>query len=94
MADKIDIKNVAKLASIKLNQEEEDRLKNDLSMIIEHFDALSKMDLQDDKISIHPLGMSLNLAEDIASKSLTHKEALSNAPESKDGQFVVPPSLD
>ena len=70
MADKIDIKNVAKLASIKLNQEEEDRLKNDLSMIIEHFDALSKMDLPDDKISIHPLGMSLNLAEDIASKSL------------------------
>ncbi|MBT5655540.1 MAG: Asp-tRNA(Asn)/Glu-tRNA(Gln) amidotransferase GatCAB subunit C, partial [Actinobacteria bacterium] len=53
-----------------------------------------KMDLPDDKISIHPLGMSLNLAEDIASKSLTHKEALSNAPESKDGQFVVPPSLD
>ena len=70
MADKIDIKNVAKLASIKLNQEEEDRLKNDLSMIIEHFDALSKMDLPDDKISIHPLGMSLNLAEDIAFKSL------------------------
>ncbi|MFL2674053.1 MAG: aspartyl/glutamyl-tRNA amidotransferase subunit C [Candidatus Actinomarina sp.] len=60
MADKIDIKNVAKLASIKLNQEEEDRLESDLSMIIEHFDALSKMDLPDDKISIHPLGMSLN----------------------------------
>ena len=34
MAEKIDIKNVAKLASIKLNQEEEDRLKNYLSMII------------------------------------------------------------
>jgi Asp-tRNA(Asn)/Glu-tRNA(Gln) amidotransferase C subunit len=52
------------------------------------------MDLPDDKISIHPLGMHLNLAEDIASKFLTHEQALSNAPESKNGQFVVPPSLD
>jgi aspartyl-tRNA(Asn)/glutamyl-tRNA(Gln) amidotransferase subunit C len=94
MAKKIDIKNVAKLAAIKLNEEEEKQLQNDLSMIIDHFAALSEMDLPDGKISIHPLGMSLNLSEDIASKSLTHEEALSNAPESKDGQFVVPPSLD
>ena len=94
MTDKIDIKNVAKLAAIKLNEDEQQQLEKDLSMIIEHFASLSEMDLPDDKISIHPLGMSLNLAEDIASKSLTHKEALSNAPESKDGQFVVPPSLD
>ena len=94
MADKIDIKNVAKLASLKLNEEEKQQLEKDLSMIINHFAALSEMDLPDDKISIHPLGMHLNLAEDIASKFLTHEQALSNAPESKDGQFVVPPSLD
>lgn len=94
MTDKIDIKNVAKLAALKLNEDEQQQLEKDLSMIIEHFAALSEMDLPDDKISIHPLGMSLNLSEDIASKSLTHEEALSNAPNSKDGQFVVPPSLD
>jgi|TARA_B110000914_G_scaffold170636_1_gene151283 aspartyl-tRNA(Asn)/glutamyl-tRNA(Gln) amidotransferase subunit C len=94
MPEKIDIKNVAKLAAIKLNEEEEKQLQNDLSMIIDHFAALSEMDLPDSKISIHPLGMPLNLSEDIASKFLTHEEALSNAPESKDGQFVVPPSLD
>lgn len=94
MADKIDIENVAKLASLKLNEEEKQHLEKDLSMIIDHFAALSEMDLPDDKISIHPLGMHLNLAEDIASKFFTHEQALSNAPESKDGQFVVPPSLD
>lgn len=94
MADKIDIKNVAKLAALKLNEDEQKQLEKDLTMIIDHFAALSEMELPDDKISIHPLGMPLNLSEDIASKSLTHEEALSNAPESKDGQFVVPPSLD
>ena len=94
MSDKIDIKNVAKLAALKLTKNEQEQLEKDLSMIIDHFAALSEMDLPDDKISIHPLGMHLNLAEDIASKFLTHEQALSNAPESKDGQFVVPPSLD
>ena len=94
MSDKIDIKNVAKLAALKLTKNEQEQLEKDLSMIIDHFAALSEMDLPNDKISIHPLGMSLNLSEDIASKSLTHDEALSNAPDSKDGQYVVPPSLD
>ncbi len=46
------------------------------------------------KFTIHPLGMSLNLAEDETFKFLTHDEALSNAPEALDGQFVVPPALD
>ena len=52
------------------------------------------MELPDEKITIHPLGMSLNLAEDEAFKFFTHDEALSNAPEAIDGQFVVPPALD
>ena len=37
MADKIDIENVAKLASLKLNEEEKQQLEKDLSMIIDHF---------------------------------------------------------
>ena len=55
MTDKIDIKNVAKLAALKLNEDEQQQLEKDLSMIIDHFAALSEMDLPDDKISIHPL---------------------------------------
>ena len=94
MTDKINIRNVAKLAAIKLTNEEEQKLEKDLSMIIDHFAALSDMELPDGNISIHPLGLPLNLAEDTAFKFLSHEEALSNAPESKDGQFVVPPSLD
>ena len=32
--------------------------------------------------------------EDEVVESLTHDEAISNAPESKDGKFVVPPSME
>ncbi len=50
MTDKINIKNVAKLAALKLTSEEEEKLEKDLSMIIDHFAALSEMELPDEKI--------------------------------------------
>ena len=56
-----DIKNIAKLASINLSEDEQ-----------------KELELQEDKLV----------------ESLTHEEALSNAPESKDGKFVVPPSME
>ena len=49
---------------------------------------------EDEEINIHPLGEKLNLREDVSSEFLTHDEAMSNSPETEDGHFVVPPSLD
>ena len=46
------------------------------------------------KIFIHPLEKELELQDDEVVESLTHDEAISNAPESKDGKFVVPPSME
>ena len=36
MSDEFNIKNIAKLASINLSEEEQDSLSNDLSIILEH----------------------------------------------------------
>jgi|TARA_B100001113_G_scaffold245731_1_gene202194 aspartyl-tRNA(Asn)/glutamyl-tRNA(Gln) amidotransferase subunit C len=94
MKKDIDIKSVAKLAAINLSEHEEKKLEKDLNIILEHVEALSKMDIDDEEISIHPLGEILNLREDISSEFLTHDEAMSNSPETEDGHFVVPPSLD
>jgi aspartyl-tRNA(Asn)/glutamyl-tRNA(Gln) amidotransferase subunit C len=91
-----DIKNIAKLASIKLSTDEEEKLTSDLSIIIEHVQALSSLELDTniEDVFIHPLEKELKLVEDIENDSLTHDEALSNAPESKNGRFVVPPSME
>ena len=94
MKKDIDIKSVAKLAAINLSEHEEKKLEKDLNIILEHVEALSKMNIDDEEISIHPLGEILNLREDISSEFLTHDEAMSNSPETEDGHFVVPPSLD
>ena len=91
-----DIQNIAKLASINLSEDEQKELDNDLSIILEHVKALSdlKLDTEQKEIFIHPLEKELELQEDKLVESLTHEEALSNAPESKDGKFVVPPSME
>ncbi|MBL6628603.1 MAG: Asp-tRNA(Asn)/Glu-tRNA(Gln) amidotransferase subunit GatC [Candidatus Actinomarina sp.] len=96
MSNEFNIKNIAKLASINLSEEEQDSLSNDLSIILEHVNALSdlKLNSQQKEIFIHPLEKELELQEDEVVEFLTHDEAISNAPESKGGKFVVPPSME
>ena len=91
-----DIQNIAKLASINLSEDEQEKLANDLTIILEHVKALSDLELntEQNEIYIHPLEKELELQKDELVESLTHEEALSNAPESKDGKFVVPPSME
>ena len=91
-----DIQNIAKLASINLSEDEQEKLANDLSIILDHVKALSDLELntKQNEIYIHPLEKELELQDDELVESLTHEEALSNAPESKDGKFVVPPSME
>ena len=96
MSDEFKIKNIAKLASINLSEEEQDSLSNDLSIILDHVNALSdlKLNSQQKEIFIHPLEKELELQKDEVVEFLTHDEAISNAPKSIDGKFVVPPSME
>ena len=96
MSNDFNIKNIAKLASINLSEAEQESLSNDLNIILEHVNALSNLKLNSDQqeIYIHPLEKELVLQEDEVVESLTHDEAISNAPKSEDGKFVVPPSME
>ena len=95
MSDDFNIQNIAKLASINLSEEEQFKLSDDLSVILEHVQALSDLSLDEvGEIFIHPLEKELLLDEDEIRVSLTHDEALQNAPEKNEGKFVVPPSLE
>ena len=96
MSNDFNIKNIAKLASINLSEEEQESLSNDLNIILEHVNALSNLKLNSDQqeIYIHPLEKELVLQEDEVVESLTHDEAICNAPKSEDGKFVVPPSME
>ena len=94
MSKDFNIQEIAKLALIELNSEEQSKLSKDLSIILEHVDALSSLSIDDSNLTIHPLGIELELREDIAEEGLSHEEAMKNAPDDKDGFFQVPPSMD
>ena len=68
--------------------------KKDLQIILEHVDALKNIDVKDEKIDIHPLSKVLELRKDESKESLKHEDAMMNSPETKDGHFVVPPSIE
>ena len=45
MSEKFDISNIAKLASVSLSDDEKQKLSSDLSVILEHVQALSNLEL-------------------------------------------------
>ena len=47
MSDDFNIQNIAKLASINLSEEEQSKLSDDLSVILEHVQALSDLSLDE-----------------------------------------------
>ena len=56
MSDDFNIQNIAKLASINLSEKEQSKLSDDLSVILEHVQALSDLSLDEvGEIFIHPI---------------------------------------
>ena len=62
---------------------------------IDDISNLASIELsEDEKIDIHPLSKVLELRKDESKESLKHEDAMMNSPETKDGHFVVPPSIE
>ena len=94
MTKDFNIDDISNLASIRLEEKEKLKLQKDLEIVLEHVDALKNIDVKDEKIDIHPLSKILELREDESTPSLSHEDAMKNSPETKDGHFVVPPSIE
>jgi aspartyl-tRNA(Asn)/glutamyl-tRNA(Gln) amidotransferase subunit C len=82
--------HVAKLARLELSEEELERMREQLSAILDAVGKVSELDLSDVEPTAHPLDLVNVLAEDEPRPSLSHEEALANAPDPEDGFFGVP----
>jgi aspartyl-tRNA(Asn)/glutamyl-tRNA(Gln) amidotransferase subunit C len=85
-----DVEYVAKLAKLKLSDEEKKKFQKELDKIIRYIDQLNQVDTENVLITSHVLPMQNVFREDKVKPSLTQEEALSNAPDKKDGYFRVP----
>ncbi|MCM1425800.1 MAG: Asp-tRNA(Asn)/Glu-tRNA(Gln) amidotransferase subunit GatC [Eubacterium sp.] len=93
MAEKITdetIEYVGILAKLELSDEEKEKAKTDMSRMLEYIDKLSELDTEGVEPMSHVFPVQNVFREDVITNSDTREELLSNAPEQKDGMFMVP----
>lgn len=94
MPVEIDIAHVARLARLGLTDSELEHYRDQLAVILEHAARVQELEGEPDVNVTHPLGVVNAFRPDEVRPSLDREEVLSQAPEARDGFFVVPPALE
>ena len=87
---KDDVKHVAKLAELAFNDDELGRITEQLDKILAHVTKISEVDTSKVPPTSHTLDIRNVFREDTVKEPLSKEEALSNAPEERNGGFMVP----
>lgn len=90
MIDRNHVLHVARLARLRLDDDEVERMSRELSGILEHVEAISALDLDDVPPTSHVVRLENVTRDDVPLPSLEHDEALASAPEQTAGSFRVP----
>ena len=85
-----DVLRCAKLARLNLREDEIEPMRLAMAQILGRAEMLAALDLDGVPPMLHALQSVLPLRDDEAGPSLTQAQALANAPETRDGHFVVP----
>jgi aspartyl-tRNA(Asn)/glutamyl-tRNA(Gln) amidotransferase subunit C len=89
-----DVRHVAKLAALALNEAEELRMQAELDAILGHMDTLNELDVSGVAPTFHAGVMQTALRKDQLAPCLPRAEALRAAPATEAGGFAVPKVLD
>jgi aspartyl-tRNA(Asn)/glutamyl-tRNA(Gln) amidotransferase subunit C len=90
MPVEIDIDHVARLARLALTDEEKERLRRQLGLILEHAARVQEVAADDVPPTAYAVPRANVLREDEPEPSLTHEAALAGAPEIEEERFKVP----
>lgn len=89
-----EVEHIAELARLELSDTEKEQYRQQLSDILEYAARLQQVDTSAIPPTSSVLPPRSVLRSDVAEQSLNTNQILSNAPETKDNQFRVPPVLD
>jgi aspartyl-tRNA(Asn)/glutamyl-tRNA(Gln) amidotransferase subunit C len=90
MIDDATVRHVARLARLRLDDAEEAVMREELSGILGHIDAIRAMDLDGVAPTTHVIALENVLRPDVPRPSLPRDEALREAGDVVDGSFGVP----
>lgn len=89
-----EVRHVARLARLDLDEAEMMSLQSELNALIGHFEDIQHLDVSQIDPASHAVTMQNVWSEDVPGMCLPRSDALQNAPVSKAGLFVVPTILE
>ena len=90
MIDREQVLHVARLARLRLSDDEVGRMGEELSTILDHIEKLNELDLEGVEPTSHVVELENVLREDEPRPSLPRGKALEQAPDAAAGGFRVP----
>lgn len=88
------IKYLESLARITLSDDEEKKVGSELQDILTYIDMLNELDTDGVEAMSHCFPVTNVMREDVVGESMTSDKIVANAPESQDGCFVVPKTVE
>ncbi len=88
------IEYVGILAKLELSDEEKEQAKKDMGSMLDYIDKLNELDTSGVEPMSHVFPVNNVFREDVVTNGDDREAILSNAPEEKDGSFVVPKTFD
>ena len=82
------------LAKLELSEEEKEQAKKDMANMLDYIDTLNELDTSGVEPMSHVFPVNNVFREDVVTNEDDREEILANAPEAKDGAFVVPKTFD
>ena len=96
MAEKITDKTMDEieiLAKLVLTKTEKEKAKAEMQQMLDYVDMLDRLDTENTEPLTHIFPISNVFREDVEMDSTPADELLENAPQKKDGMFLVPKSI-
>ena len=90
MIDREQVLHVARLARLKLDEQEVETMSSELSGILEHVDRIAQLDLDDTEPTSHVVNLENVLRSDEPRPSWPRERMLEAAPDPSEGAFRVP----
>ena len=82
------------LAKLELSEKEKEKAKQDMGKMLDYIDMLNELDTSGVEPMSHVFPVNNVFREDVVTNGDDRENILANAPEQKDGAFVVPKTFD
>ena len=82
------------LAKLHLTEEEKEKSRQDLQQMLDYVDMLNKLDTSDVEPLTHIFPIKNVFREDVVTNGDDSENMLANAPEEKDGFYMVPKTVE